>query len=93
MFGAITALGGADGNYFHVFVQKHLFFDNRRFRMKKVFAVTLLLVCFTISFASDSVIHNPQNDVVVAKGKKSEPVIGCTCLFHEIEEFVKGLFS
>ncbi len=61
--------------------------------MKKYFAIALLLVCFTISFADDGIIHNPANDVAVGKGKKGEQPLGCTCLFHEIEQYVKALFN
>lgn len=60
--------------------------------MKKLIATFLLLFCFTVAFAGDSFVHNPQNDTQVGKGKKGEPVLGCTCLFHQIEEYVKSFF-
>jgi hypothetical protein len=90
---AITAFGGADGNFFRAFRKSTFIFENRRFQMKKFFAIAFLLICFTVSFASDGFVHNPNNDTFVGKGKKGDPPLGCTCLFHEIEEFVKGLFS
>jgi len=60
----------------------------------KVMLFTLLsLSLFGIVLAADSAIHNPDNDTNIGKSKKGDQTLGCTCLFHEIEEYVKALFN
>lgn len=66
--------------------------------MKKIIAKVMLFSLLSVSLvgfaiAADTAIHNPANDTNVGKLKKGDQTLGCTCLFHEIEEFVKGLFS
>ncbi len=71
--------------------------------MKKLFATFLLLVCVSAVFAgktggSESVIANPKAPVCHDKdgrfidSKECDPT-SCGCLFHQIEEFLIGLFD
>lgn len=73
--------------------------------MKKLFATLLLLMCVSVVFAgkagdSDGAVNNPDAPVCHDKSGKWNPDLDkrcdeptCGCLFHEIGEFVIGIFS
>lgn len=70
--------------------------------MKKLFAMLLLLVCVSVAFAGStgSAIANPKTHALCydedgkwnPQDKNCDPH-ACGCLFHEIGEFIKGLFD
>lgn len=71
--------------------------------MKKLLATFLLLMCVSVAFAgktggSADVIDNPGSQCHDKSGKwnpqnKNCDPTACGCLFHQIEEFVLGLFE
>lgn len=72
--------------------------------MKKLFATLMLLICVTTAFAGkagDSAINNPKQQQVLchdAAGKwnpqdKNCDPNACGCLFHQIEDFILGIFE
>jgi hypothetical protein len=72
--------------------------------MKKFLATLMLLMCVSMALAgtvggSDGVIDNPNSPVCHDKNGRWSPQskdcdpASCGCLFHEIEEFIKGLFE
>ena len=71
--------------------------------MKKLFATFLLLMCFSMAFAgkagtSDNVVFNPKSQCHDSEGKwdpqnKNCDPNSCGCLFHQIEDFLKGMFG
>lgn len=73
--------------------------------MKKLFATLLLLMCVSVAFAgkagdSAGAINNPKNEAVChdkngnwdPQDKSCDPY-ACGCLFHQIEEFIVGMFD
>ncbi|QQS39958.1 MAG: hypothetical protein IPM63_11325 [Acidobacteriota bacterium] len=73
--------------------------------MKKLFATLLLLVFVSVGFPATSgksagAVYNPKEAPIChdAAGKwnpqnKNCDPNSCGCLFHQIEEFLKGLFG
>lgn len=71
--------------------------------MKKFIATLMLLMCVSVAFAgkvgdSGNAVENPKNLCHDDDGKwnprdKSCEPGNCGCLFHQIEEFLKGLFD
>lgn len=72
--------------------------------MKKLLATLMLLVCVSVAFAGktgDSANAIPNQNAPVCHDKegkwnpesKSCDPNACGCLFHQIEEFVIGLFE
>ncbi len=72
--------------------------------MRKTIAAMMLALFVTVSFigvavASDGAIHNPKNHerCIDSEGKpidsKDCDPNACGCLFHEIGEFIEGLFD
>ena len=69
--------------------------------MKKLFATSLLLMCFFVGFANNTAgaVENPSAPVCHDKSGKWNPEnkncdpYSCGCLFHQIEEFFVDLFS
>lgn len=71
--------------------------------MKKLIATSLLLLSVTIGFAGragDSAVNNPKTQVLChdadgkwdPQDKRCDPN-SCGCLFHQIEEFIVGIFD
>lgn len=72
--------------------------------MKKLFATLMLLMCVTAAFAGkagDSAINNPGKQQAAChnelgkwdpQNKNCDPN-ACGCLFHQIEDFILGIFE
>jgi len=71
--------------------------------MKKLFATLMLLMCVSAVFAGktgDSAINNPKQQQLchndagkwTPQDKNCDPN-ACGCLFHQIEDFILGMFE
>lgn len=66
--------------------------------MKRKIASMLLVAMSVITIVgiAEAAIHNPTRDRMCFDAKdvpKTCDPSACTCLFHELEEFIAGIFS
>lgn len=95
---------GDAGDNFSAFSKRRGFLKIGESEMKKTMAAMMLALLFTVSLvgvavAADGAIHNPKNDQACLDkngkwidSKDCDPT-SCGCLFHEIGEYIKGLFD